>query len=185
MRIISGIAKGRRLTSPASSKTRAVLDQVKESIFNILFDVRGAHVLDLFAGTGSIGLEAISRGAASAIFVDNDRGAVSVIKDNIKKCRFENESLIIPMSVDIAIKQLGNKEEQFDLIFVDPPYLKDLVISTIRNITAARLLKDDGLIITEHHPKEPIIDLPAGLKISDERKYGQTLVTFIEKLPSL
>ncbi len=180
MRIIAGSAKGRRLASPKSSATRPVLDQVKESIFNILFDVGDLRVLDLFAGTGSIGLEAVSRGAREAIFVDNDRDAVSTIRENIERCGFENETRIISKHVESAIKILGKKDEPFDLIFIDPPYLKDLVVPTIAAVFEAGLLAPDGQIITEHHPKEPIQGLPGGLGISDERKYGQTLITFIQ-----
>jgi len=182
VRIIAGIAKGRRLASPKSLTTRPVLDQVKESIFNILFDVNGLRVLDLFAGTGSIGLEAVSRGASESVFVDNDRDAVSIIRENIKRCGFENETRIISKHVQAAIKILVKKSEPFDLIFIDPPYLKDFVVPTITAVFDAGLLAPDGQIITEHHPKEPIQGLPEGLTISNERKYGQTLVTFIQHL---
>lgn len=179
MRIIAGSAKGRRLTSPKSKDIRPVLDQVKESIFNILFDINGFSVLDIFAGTGSIGLEAISRGATNAVFVDNGKEAINIIKKNIEICRFEDRSRIIPLSAEKAVSILKKESSQFDIIFIDPPYLKNLVNKTICSAICAGLLKKDGLIITEHHPKEPVQNLPEGYGISDERKYGQTIVTFV------
>lgn len=179
MRIIAGKAGGRRLAAPSGLSIRPVLDQVKEAIFNILFDVGGLRVLDVFAGTGSIGLEAVSRGAKEAVFIDSSREAVRLIKENIKRCGFEEGCRVIPRHAEGALKSLGRKGERFDLIFIDPPYLKNFVVSTIRLVSEAGLLSDGGKIITEHHPKEPVENVPEGLKISDERKYGQTLVTFI------
>jgi 16S rRNA (guanine(966)-N(2))-methyltransferase RsmD len=178
VRIIAGTAKGRRLATPTGSHIRPVLDQVKESIFNILYSVENLDVLDLFAGTGSIGLEAISRGAASVMFVDSDREAVKLLHENIRKCSFENQCRVIPKHINSALKMLEKSGRKFDLIFIDPPYLKDLVNPTIRQVFETGLLNDGGTIIIEHHPKEPIENLPNGLKISDERKYGQTLMTF-------
>lgn len=180
MRIIAGKAKGRRLATPKTKEIRPVLDQVKESIFNILFSIEGLEVLDVFAGTGSIGLEAVSRGAKRAVFVDKSREAVGIIKENIKRCRFEKETKIIPKDVRTALPKLAEKGDKFDLIFVDPPYLKDLVVQTINKIHRLELLTDSGTIITEHHPKEPIEGLVEGLTISDQRKYGQTTVTFVQ-----
>jgi len=181
MRIIAGKAKGRRLSTPKGTHIRPVLDQVKESIFNILYNVEGLEILDLFAGTGSIALEAISRGAKSAYMVDNDREAISIIRENIKKCGFEAECTLIPKHVNSAIKKLAKEGTKFDIIFIDPPYLKDLVNPTIKLVYESRLLKADGLIISEHHPKEPIENPPEPLKIKDSRKYGQTMVTFLQK----
>lgn len=179
MRIISGLAKGRRIASPRGSHIRPVLDQVKEAIFNILFDVNDLAVLDLFAGTGSIGLEAVSRGAKSAVFVDNDREAIGIIQKNIELCGFKEECRLIPKPVERALKGLAKSGEKFDLIFIDPPYLKGLVVPTIKMVGELKLLAGNGKIITEHHPKEPIGSLSADLQISDQRKYGQTLITFI------
>lgn len=180
MRIIAGQAKGRRLASPSGPHIRPVLDQVKESIFNILFNVEGLSVLDIFAGTGSIGLEAISRGAKRAVFIDSDREAVKTIKKNIEICGFGDPCRIISKHAEVALKILSKKGEKFDLIFIDPPYLKDLVNKTISNVAKLGLLNNNGRIITEHHPKEPVENPPEGLRITDQRKYGQTLITFLQ-----
>lgn len=180
MRIISGTAKGRRLATPKGKHIRPVLDQVKEAIFNILYNIAGLDVADVFAGTGSIGLEALSRGAATAVFVDNDREALSLIRENIEKCKFGPEARIIPKHVDVALKVMQKEGLKFDIMFVDPPYQKDLVVKTLSTIAEFGLLKPDGRIITEHHPKEPIEGLPETLTISDQRKYGQTMITFLK-----
>ena len=179
MRIISGKAKNRRLASFKGAEIRPVLDQVKESIFNILFDVTDLSVLDIFAGTGSIGLEAISRGAANVTFVENNKKALKIIKENTKRCGFEGECKMLPLHVDAAIKRLAG--EKFDLIFIDPPYLKDFVRRTIQKVYEARLLEKGCIIICEHHPKELIDNLPESLELYDQRKYGQTLISFIKE----
>lgn len=181
MRIICGTAGGRRLKGPPNDSIRPVLDQVKESIFNILFDVTGMSVLDVFAGTGSLGLEAVSRGASCAVFIENNSKAIRIIRENIKICGFKDACRLIPKHVNVALKLLHREERKFQLIFIDPPYLKNLVNPTIQLINEHDLLQKGGLIITEHHPKEPLKDLPGDLSISDERKYGQTYVTFVTK----
>ncbi len=177
MRVISGTAKGRRLYAPKSHNIRPALDKVKGAIFNILFDVRGSSVLDLFAGTGAVGLEALSRGAAHCTFVDMSHEAITIIKKNIELCGFANAK-IFPHPVSVAIEYFGKHNEKFDLIFVDPPYLKNLVNPTLEKVAAAGMLKEGGRLIVEHSPKEPIGEI-SGLALTDTRKYGQTLISFL------
>lgn len=180
MRVISGKAKGRRLIGPRSLKIRPALDKIKEAVFNILFDVKDQRVLDIFAGTGSIGIEALSRGASFAVFIDDNQSAVQIIKKNLELCGFEKESTrIFKAKVEPALKRLGKKGETFDIIFVDPPYLKDLVNPTLKILAKSNLLNPDSVIVVEHHPKEQIVP-PPGLKLADERKYGQTLISFLK-----
>jgi 16S rRNA (guanine(966)-N(2))-methyltransferase RsmD len=179
MRVISGSAKGRKLYAPKSHNIRPALDKVKGAIFNILFDVTGLKVLDLFAGTGAVGIEALSRGAAHCTFVDMSNEAVTIIKKNIELCRFEESALLFPKRVDIAVEYFGKHNQKFDLIFVDPPYLKGLVNPTLQMIADQNILQESGKIIVEHSPKEPITP-PHSLILSDSRKYGQTLITFLE-----
>lgn len=178
MRVISGSCKGRRLAAPKSKSIRPALDQVKEAIFNILFDVEGKTVLDLFAGTGSMGIEALSRGAAHCVFVDSSREATALIRENLQRCGLGENAAVFAKNVSVAIEVLGRREEKFDLIFVDPPYLKSLVNPTLEKIADYEILAPDGVIVIEHHPKEPITP-PAGLRVSDARKYGQTLITLL------
>jgi len=180
MRVISGKCKGHKLTAPKGLHTRPVLDKVKEAIFSILFDVSDLTVLDLYAGSGSIGIEALSRGAAHATFVENETEAYNSIIKNLKKCRLENNATVYNMSVSSAIKKLGKKNEKFDLIFVDPPYLKNLVNPTMDQIIHSQIIHRDSIIITEHHPKEPVMVTP-GMTLTETRKYGQTLISFLKK----
>lgn len=178
MRVIAGLAKGRRLASPKSNDIRPVLDQVKEAVFNILFDCEGLQVLDLFAGTGAMGIEALSRGAAHAVFVDNSREAIKLIRKNIELCGFESQAEIIPMTCGKAINILSKRQKSFDLIFVDPPYLRRFIAKTLAKLALGPLCHDQTRIVIEHHPFEPIPQMER-LSLTDQRKYGQTLVSFL------
>jgi len=180
MRVITGLAKGRRLLTPKSSKIRPALDQVKEAIFNILFDVTGLRVLDLFAGTGSMGIEALSRGAAFAIFIDDYVQAIELIKKNLERCGLSDRANVFKSRVGPAIRRLERKGRSFDIIFVDPPYLKNLVNPTLEKLTTSALVSPSSIIIVEHHPKEPIKPID-GLALTDTRHYGQTDVSFLRR----
>ncbi len=180
MRVIAGSAKGRRLATPKrDDPIRPVLDQVKEAIFNILFDVSDTRVLDCFAGTGALGIEALSRGAAHATFIDQSPRAQSLITSNIDLCRFTDRATLLRFSAEKALRWLGERQEQFDLIFIDPPYEKGLLNPSLAQVAEARLLTPTGIIIMEHHPKEAVA-VPAGLVLTDQRKYGQTLISFCQ-----
>jgi 16S rRNA (guanine966-N2)-methyltransferase len=179
MRVIAGTCKGRRLVAPKGSHTRPALDRIKESIFSILFSVSGQTVLDLFAGSGSVGIEALSRGAVHATFVENNAAALRAMTTNLEACGFEQQSTILKQDVARALDKLARRNSSFDLIFVDPPYLKGLVNSTLSKIGSSSLAHHETRIIVEHHPKEPIEDLD-GLVLTDTRKYGQTLISFLK-----
>ncbi len=183
MRVISGTAKGHRLIAPKSNQTRPVLDQVKEAIFNILFNVTDLHVLDLFAGSGAIGIEALSRGAKCCTFVECAKPALTCIHKNITHCKVSSNSHILALPAHRSIERLCALGQSFDLIFVDPPYLKDLVNPTLQQLATSSLLHTDTTIIIEHHPKEPI-DMNAlpNLSLTNMRKYGQTHITFLAVL---
>ncbi|PIR20815.1 MAG: 16S rRNA (guanine(966)-N(2))-methyltransferase RsmD [Deltaproteobacteria bacterium CG11_big_fil_rev_8_21_14_0_20_47_16] len=178
MRIIAGTRKSLRLATPKGEGIRPALDKVKEAIFNILWNVEGLRVLDCFAGTGNIGLEALSRGASHATFIDSGREAIELIRKNIAICKFEAQTTLIPYAAATGIAKLGRESAQFDLIFVDPPYNKNLVNPSIRQIVDASLLAPEGKIICEHFPKE-VLTPPEGYELTDERKYGQTLISFL------
>lgn len=178
MRVIAGLAKGRRLFGPKSSKIRPVLDQVKEAIFNILFDVSGQRVLDLFAGTGAMGIEALSRGAGYCCFVDASREALKLIGKNIDLCGFAQKSYVLGMTTAKAVDLLAEQKKTFDLVFIDPPYEKFLVKKTLRRLVQSPIVHEETLFVVEHHPKEAAS--PAeGLSLTDQRKYGQTRVSFL------
>lgn len=180
MRVIAGIAKGMKLVAPASGRVRPALDQVKEAIFNILFDVRGAAVLDCFAGCGSIGIEALSRGATSAVFVERWGPAAESIRRNLEHTRLAENARVLLMPVARAIPALAREGARFDLLFVDPPYEQGLVNPTLAALAASDLIADEARIVVEHHPKEPA-EAPPGLSLTETRKYGQTRISFLNR----
>lgn len=175
MRVIRGVAKGRILKGPKGLQIRPASDKVKQAIFNVLGDVRGKRVLDLFAGTGSIGIEALSRGAAQCTFVDGSREGVELIHKNLRNCRLENFSSVIFARIPAGLRRAL---PQFNLIFVDPPYDQDLVNPTLRAVARQNLLAPGGTVVVEHSPREAIAG-DCGLTLTDQRKYGQTLVSFL------
>lgn len=183
MRIISGTAKGRTLFGPKTnqkiSNIRPALDKVKQAVFNILFDVTDLNILDLFAGTGSVGLEAISRGAKQCVFIDDGKEALEIIRKNIDLCRFQSQSIILKRKIPEKIDDVFEKFGPFDLIFVDPPYDQNLVNPSLKKIAQHTQLSPHALIVVEHSPRESISEIE-GLQKSDSRKYGQTMISFLK-----
>lgn len=180
MRIISGSAKGRILKSPKGMLTRPTLDRTRESLFNILANGRleEAVILDIFAGTGALGLEALSRGAASCVFIDHY--TQQLIKQNVALCGFSQQCEVLRMEVGSALARL--KGRHFDYIFADPPYNKNLVNNTIALICQYDLLAPDGLLIVEHSKDEDIADSPL-YEVIREKSYGRdTRITFIHSI---
>jgi len=179
MRVIAGIAKGLRLTAPKTNKVRPASDKVKGAIFNILGDLEDKKVLDLFAGSGSVGIEALSRGATHCVFVEADRRTSSFIEKNLAHCGLIKIGHILCMQVPKSLAYLSRRGEPFDLIFVDPPYDKGWVDRTLRLLESSPLLSETTQIVVEHSPRE----LPTPqerLEIFDQRRYGQTFVTFLK-----
>src|SRR5437867_1056043 len=152
MRVISGTAKGRKLTSPGEA-TRPITDRVKENLFNILGpDVINANVLDLYAGAGSVGIEALSRGARHATFVEKDSEALEVIRENLRRTKLIGRATIAREDVFKYIKR--PHPEVYDLIYVAPPQYRDLWSKTLRALAEQELLAVDGEIVVQLHPKE-------------------------------
>ena len=177
MRIISGQARGRKLVTLAGENTRPTLDRTREALFNILQGrVRGARVLDLFAGSGALGLEALSRGADSAVFCDSARDACAVIETNIAAVRAAERSRLLCCGAEEALRRLAG--EKFDLVFLDPPYHKGLVDWALSALAAADMLEAEGCIVAETAQDETIA-LPAAFCLADERKYGKSRLRFI------
>lgn len=178
MRIISGTAKGRRLAGPKSPLIRPVSDKVKEALFNILGSVENLSVLDLFAGTGSVGLEAVSRGAAKVVLVDSGFEALKIIHQNIVACHLDEAAEVLRGNIPHILKKLAKKEQRFDLVFVDPPYDRGLINPSLSALLEFKLIDAQSLVIIEHSPRE----IPAckGLSLTDRRKYGQTYVSFFK-----
>jgi len=178
MRVIAGLRRGCALKAPVGLHTRPTTDRVKESMFAVIqFELQGKRVLDLFAGSGALGIEALSRGAAFAVFVDKDEGSIGVIKENLQKTGFAEKAEIVKKDYLLALKGFTKK---FALVFLDPPYAQGLYESAIAAIGAYGLLEDGGKVIIEYDPKNPP-NIPEGFLIDKEKKYGNTMLAFIKK----
>lgn len=177
MRVISGSARGRKLVSRPGESTRPTADKVKESVFNIIqAHVSGSRVLDLFAGSGALGIEALSRGADHATFVEKDFGAMNIVKTNLENTRLSDKSSLIKGD---ALSFLKNTDERFDIIFIDPPYASGLYEEVFSLISSRRLLSPEGIIISEHKTGAEVT-LCNGLRLLSERKYGNVSVSIIK-----
>ncbi|GAB6098525.1 16S rRNA (guanine(966)-N(2))-methyltransferase RsmD [Halanaerocella petrolearia] len=178
MRIIAGKNKGKRLKSLDRRDVRPTSDRTKEALFNILGpDVVGTRFLDLYAGFGGIGIEAISRGAHDAVFIEQNQQIAKTLKDNIDSVDYQKESRVV---VDDVLQAIGRLRDNFELIFMDPPYMEqELYIETLDKITQYNLLHPTGIIIAEHHTKANI-EWPAEYEIIKEREYGSSTLTLLK-----
>jgi len=180
MRIISGSSKGRRLATRKSDAIRPTSDRVKESLFGILGDrVKERRVLDLFAGTGNLGIEALSRGARRAVFVEMGRQAVPVIRRNLAECGMWDRSEIVPKDVIRAIGVLKERSERFDLILVDPPYGKGMVQRTLLKLSSNPIYHDDSILVIQHDRREPLSSSAGNWNLIRQKRIGDTLLSFL------
>lgn len=180
MRIISGQFKGRRLNSPKGSVTRPTPDRVREALFSILgARVEDACVLDLFAGTGCLGLECLSRGAKYATFVEKDRRVYEILSQNVQIADSTRYSLI-NAPAQRALRSLSRNFELPDLIFLDPPYDRGLLEPALHQILRNNLIQKTGTIICEHHAKSPPPELLAPWTLVQTRLFGDVGISFIE-----
>ena len=183
MRIISGIARGSRLVTLEGIETRPTLDRVKEPLFSIIqMYIKDANVLDLFAGSGALGLEALSRGAKSAVLTDISEKAINVINQNVQKTKLEDKVIVLHQSYDEALKQMASEKQEFDVIFLDPPYTSGLLEDAIREILEYNLLSKEGIIVVETDMESELQKIQnIGLHIKDIRKYGRVMLLFLER----
>jgi len=183
MRVISGTLKGRRLTAPAGMATRPTADRIKESVFNILAgNVQTKRVLDLFAGSGALGIEALSRGAASAVFVDQAKAALSAIRRNIRDLGLEDRSRVIQWNILKNLNCLVPERDAFDLVFLDPPYETAAVSPALAGLSSCGILTPGARVIIEHSSREPIVQPMGTLVLIDQRRFGKTLVSFMDSV---
>ena len=176
MRVVSGSAKGTVLEAPKGMTTRPTSDKAKEGVFSaIQCELEGARVLDIFAGSGGMGIEALSRGAASCVFVDTDAAALRCIRSNLAKTKLKGE--VVRRD---AIAFLNSCDSRFDIVFSDPPYNKGWTAKLLP--LAAKLLNDDGVIICETDGAEPRPEPVEGLRIRKTYVYGRAVVTMFEKI---
>lgn len=184
MRIIAGRARGKRLQTFKGTATRPTSDRAREAIFSMLISrlesLNGLRVLDLFAGSGALALEAISRGAESAVLIEKQPKAIELIRANITQCGFDANCRLLPMTVEKALNQSWDKP--FDLIFVDPPYGKGLMIPTLQQIKAQRLLTNDGMICAETEVGLPMDAVFGDLSVAVDRTYAQSRIRLLTHL---
>ena len=179
MRVITGKARGVQLKTPDGMLTRPTTDRVKEALFSIInFDITGAKVLDLFGGTGQLGIEALSRGAKSAVFVDAREDACKLIKENLKRTKMEQDSRVIRS--DYA-DYLSRCREQFDIIFLHPPYAEVFLENALKRITEIDILQSNGIIVTERPLGKELPWEFENYTRSRDYKYGKTLLTIYRK----
>ena len=184
MRVISGTARGKKLNTLSGLNTRPTLDRVKEAVFSIIqFELEDKEVLDLFSGSGALAIEALSRGAKSAVLCDNSHEAIRIIRQNIEETKLESKVEIINKDYVDALKKLSKQNRKFDIIFLDPPYKSDFAIKSMEYIFRNNMLLDDGIIIfeTDDKNKEQEILKYKEMRIFDIRKYGSVYVIFIRK----
>lgn len=179
MRIISGSARGRRLKELQGMDTRPTTDKVKEALFNIIqFEIEGRRVLDLFGGTGQLGLEALSREAEHCTFTEQRREAAALIRENIKACGFQDRTHVVQGD---TISFLSGCREKFDLIFLDPPYQSDLLDRALETIARFDILQEHGIIVCESAAERTIPQLEAPYERGREYRYGKIKLTLFHR----
>ncbi|SHJ04657.1 16S rRNA (guanine(966)-N(2))-methyltransferase RsmD [Lutispora thermophila] len=173
MRIIAGDLKGRKLESINTDNIRPTSDKVREALFSILGNkVIDSRFLDLFAGSGGVGIEAYSRGARDVVFVDASIDSIKVLKKNLEKINIINETKVIHSDYSVAIERLSNQGREFDIIFIDPPYKMGIALEAAGKILERKLLAEDGIIIIEHDSKDIMPETTGVLVKFKEKKYG-------------
>ena len=179
MRVITGKARGVALKTPEGLQTRPTADRVKEALFSILhFDIPGARVLDLFGGTGQLGIEALSRGAKSAVFVDASDAACRLIKENLRRAKMEGEGQVIRADF---LEYLSRCRESFDIILLDPPYAEVFLENALNKISEIDILKSGGIIVAERPVEKAFPVEISGFTRSKDYKYGKTYLTVYRK----
>lgn len=182
MRIISGIYRGMTIFMPKGEVIRPTQDRVREALFNILRDtVIDATVLDLYAGSGAFGIEAISRGAKKAIFIDNDRRCITTIKKNLQKVKCEQEADVMQAYAFHGLKMLNQRGEKFEIVFMDPPYHKGIAKNCLLKLDEYDILSPNSYIIIEHHKKDTLPKSTERLMLLRQERYGDTILSFYKE----
>lgn len=179
LRVIAGSARKRRLKAPPGRDVRPTADRVKEALFNILAErIGGCTFLDLFAGTGGVGIEALSRGAEEAVFVEKDARVIKVLQDNLSSTGLAVRAEIIRNEIEPGLRRLGSEGRQFELVFMDPPYGQGLTHTTMTSLVKYNLIKSQGLVVVETGKQELLPAQVAILKLYRQVRYGDTLLSF-------
>ena len=181
MRITGGEGKGRSILISGKGRFRPTSSMVKEALFNILLPLSGKTFLDIFAGAGSVGIEALSRGASLVVFIEKNAGLCRSIKKNILQCGFAGRHEILVMEAKKALPVLQKRRVAFDIIFADPPYDRGMVKEILDGMADGNLFAEDGLLIIQHSSREELKgERAGGLILTDQRKYGDTILSFLK-----
>ena len=184
MRVVAGQAKGCRLKTPSGERIRPTADRVKEALFEIIGErIRDARVLDLFAGTGNLGIEALSRGAGSVLFIDADRSAVRLIGQNLDRTHLGDRAETWKTDARSAIARLKRTESRFEIVLLDPPYGYGQTKSILRRLHREKLLSPRGLMVIEHDRRTDLPERIDSLERRDQRRFGDTMISFYEARP--
>jgi 16S rRNA (guanine(966)-N(2))-methyltransferase RsmD len=179
MRIVAGALKGRRLVTPGGTATRPTADQVRVALLDTLDPwVGGAHLLDLFAGAGGVGLEALSRGAGHATFVERDARAAAAVRRNIAALGVEAQVRVLQEDARRALARLAREGRRFHLVFLDPPYESELAAGVLVALGGGELLAPPGIVVAQHLTKRPLAPEPGVLRAYRTRRFGETTLTF-------
>lgn len=179
LRVISGIAKGHKLKTLDGTATRPTSDRVKESLFNIIsYYINDKVVLDLFAGTGSLGIEALSRGASACTFVDSNPKCIQIINDNLMHTKLITKAYVINCSYREAIDKFKKYKKVFDIVFLDPPYNKNFIQESLKLLAYSGIITNGGIIVAEKSTKDEVPQNVGDIKLFDQRKYGDTVLCF-------
>ncbi len=180
-RVIAGIAGGVPLKAPPGDKTRPTTDRVKESVFNMLQgEMEGRVVLDLFAGSGGLGIEALSRGAESAVFVDLDKSVCDIIHGNLAKTGLSGKAQVMRMEIGDAVRSLAANGRKFTLLFADAPYRCDFVLKTLLLVDENDIMGSDGMAVVEHHQDETPPETVGAWQLRRRREYGETVFSIYD-----
>lgn len=182
MRIIGGEARGRKILSPTEKNVRPTPDMVREALFNILPSLADVDFLDLFAGTGSVGLEALSRGARRVVFLEKNARMARHLSSLLDAWGYAAQADVLPLDIKVGTAKLSRDDRKFDMVFADPPYEKGLISQTVHYCLENGIISDDGLMILQHSVREAL-DLPSRhhpLELIQERRYGDTMVSFLQ-----
>jgi len=182
MRIIAGKYRGRKIDFPKSPHIRPTQDRIREALFNILAPcISGATVLDLFAGSGAFGIEALSRGAKKATFVDNNIKCIRIIRSNLKKIGAEDKAEVYRRDAFKAMDELAQAAATFDIVFIDPPYYTELSKKSLIKLAHYDILSHNNTIIIEHYKKDVLLNDLKSIKLGRQKRFGDTVLSFYRK----
>jgi 16S rRNA (guanine966-N2)-methyltransferase len=185
MRLTGGTDRGRKLRAPRGAGTRPTASRVREALFNILGPPPDAPVLDLYAGTGALGIEALSRGAPKAVFVERDGRALSALSRNLRELGLHGRAVVLAASVQAVLARLGPPTERFAWVFIDPPYAADAAERTLEALAGSDLLSSGAVVVVEHDKRHQPPWSVGDLHLSDRRFYGDTGLSFYRRATSL